>query len=74
VKRLFVLRVLAPPVIRPDDPRMVCFSPEDGDDKKKAPTRDEQAEAEKKREEEEAEEGVETANDFMRKFLKKSEG
>lgn len=55
-------------------PPMVCFSP--GDDEKKAPTRDEQAEAEKKREEEEreAEEGVDTAHDFMKKFLKKSEG
>ncbi len=51
---------------------MVSFA--DGDDEKKAPTRDEQAEAEKEREEKEAEDGVDTANDFMRKFLKKSEG
>ena len=43
--------------------------------KKKAPPGDEQDEAEKKRElEKAAEEGVDSAHDFMRKFLKKSEG
>jgi hypothetical protein len=55
---------------------MVCFSPNgDSEDKKNASVRDKQTETEKKREEEEeAEEGIDTANDFMKKFLKKAEG
>jgi hypothetical protein len=52
---------------------MVCHAPEGDDDKKKAPIREKQTEAEKEREEREAEEGVDSAHDFMKKFLKKAD-
>lgn len=66
---------LAPDGNRGVSDSMVCHGPSGADDdKKKAPVREKQTEAEKEREEKEAEEGVDTANDFMKKFLKKSEG
>ena len=50
---------------------MVCSN--EDDDKKETPS-DESKDAPKESEKSPEEEGVESANDFMKKFLKKNEG